>query len=162
MSVAVLVVRPNREQHGLATSNAFFADYRDVVLIAKLYVCRRQRGKQRALVVPLLYSHGSFVRQDALHLIAIANDLQTVALLEDHFLANDSVAHNMDNRERLRFTVLETINSAFVVRGLHCACHFHEPVVGGNFICRQTRCSRDEAAQRNADCREFLSVARRH
>ena len=127
--VPVAVVGPNGEDQGLAAGNPVASDDGDVIFVAEPNVARRQGRKQGALVVPLLDEHRFPVGQDAVHFVAVADDLQAVALLDDDLFVDDAVSDRMHDLERFGDTVLEPNDGALVVDGLHGIRHSIQPSV---------------------------------
>ena len=142
---SVHVMWPNSQEYSLASGDALLANDRYVVLAAKLDIAGWQRREQRTLIVPFLYQDRLPVREDALHFIAIANDLHAITFLEDDFFADHSVRHDVHDRERFDLAVAYSIDRARVIGRLQSACHFAEPVIRRNILRLRARYARKQA-----------------
>src|SRR5690606_13680302 len=72
----VRIVRPDRDQDGRPPGHPLLAHDGHVVDASEPPVAARQHREQRALVVPFLDQHRAAVRQNAMDLVADANDLE--------------------------------------------------------------------------------------
>ena len=89
------IVRPDSQQNCFSACDTFFANNGDIVFATETNIVRWQRRKQRTLIVPFFEQYSFLVGQNALHFIAVANDLEAITFLDNDSFTNDAIGHHV-------------------------------------------------------------------
>jgi hypothetical protein len=86
------------------------------------------------------------------HLVAVADDFESVAVLDDDLLPDDAVRHRVHDFESFDFALAHADDRAFVTGGLDRVSHAIDPVLRCRRSVGENLRSSEKAAEHQACC----------